>query len=149
MAKRLFYFCCVLFIFSATCKSQEIGKIYSKAEAKVKFGAVVDSVIFSVTDLKKILDGTEKYAMFKISKGKVVILGDKRKVLYPKDAKVDSSEAFCYLSKSKLLELLTLSDSKASVKTNTVSFEMHKLYFSISNDTSTLEDVLVCPPFCD
>ena len=145
MKNRLILLVGLFAIIAFTCKAQEIGKIYPKAEAKVKFGAVIDSVIFPVADMKKLLEGTKNYAMFKIANGKAIILGDGRKVLYPNVAKVDSSQAFCYCSKSKLLELM----NTVSANTNTVSLEMHKFYFTITYGDSTLEDVLICPPFCD
>ncbi len=142
MGKRLFLLFCLMFLISATCKSQEIGKVYSKEEAKVKFGAVIESVIFSAGDFRNILTGTEKVVMMKIVNGNVIILGDGRKVLYPQDAKVNSTDPFSLCSKSKMLELLGLSDS------STLSFEQRKEHFTISYGMSTLEDVVVCPPFC-
>jgi len=142
MGKRLFYLCFVLFVFSATCKSQEIGKIYSKADAKAAFGVVKDSVSFSADDLRKILTGTDNFVMMKVVNGTVIILGDGRKVLYPQDAKVDAADPFSFFSKSKVLELLKLSDS------STLSFELRKYWITISYGMSTLEDSLICPPWC-
>lgn len=148
MKKRVLITLCLFVTLTIVCKAQEIGKIYPKSEAKAKFGPVIDSVAFSVSDLKKILDGTEKYAMFKVSKGTVKILGDGRKILHPKDARVDSTEAFCLCSKSKILELLNTSNANTKTNADTLSIEMHQLYFTITYGDVTLEDVVVCPPFC-
>jgi hypothetical protein len=125
-----------------TCKSQEIGKIYSKADAQAAFGVVKDSVSLSADDLRKILTGTENFVMMKVVNGKVIILGDGRKVLYPPNAKVDATDPFSFFSKSKVLELLKLSDS------STLSFELRKYWITISYGMSTLEDSLICPPWC-
>jgi hypothetical protein len=142
MGKCLFFLFCLMFLFSATCKSQEIGKIYSKADAKAAFGIVKDSVSFSADDFRKILTGTEKFVMMKLVNGKLIILGDGRKVLYPPDAKVDPNDPFSFCSKSKVIELLKLSNS------STLTFEQRNFWNTISYDTDVLEDMVVCPPWC-
>jgi hypothetical protein len=121
----------------------EVGKIYTKDEANTLYGAVQQSKGISSAELTSLLGSSKNYLMFKIINGQLVILGDKRVVLYPKDYKVDNKEVFAVYSIGKVKELLDTG------KAATTSVEQRKDVISINNGGQTMEISQKCPPFCN
>lgn len=132
----------LIFLFSSVNLSQTIGKIYKSDEANKLFGNVIDAISFPQSDLLQIANNTQNYLLFSLSNGELTILGDMRLVLYPVGKTVDSNEVFYVYSKSKVAELLKQSPS------DKVIFEARQKTLTLSSGTSTLEEALLCPPFC-
>lgn len=139
--KSAFLLFCILFITNKEY-SQTVGKIYSKSEANTLFGTVIESVQMSVDQFKTIIEKTTNVVMFKVSNGKLIILGDNRNVLYPGGKTVDPNEIFYLASKSKVLELLGLSSE------NAISIEKRTNTTTLTLGSYTLEEFWICPPYC-
>lgn len=123
--------------------TQTIGTIFDKAEANKLFDNVIESVKMSRSELDLILSRTEKYVMFNVNNGELVILGDGRKVLYPAGKVISSSDVYYVVSKSKVNELLSLGTGTE------IFFERRLKVFSITKDMFTLEEMQPCPPNCN
>lgn len=133
----------LLVIFSSSIAfSQVIGKIYSKDEADKLFGKVIESAQLSVPDLNLLLAQSQNNIMFSILNNQLVILGDNRKVLSATTQNISASVIFAVCSKSKLLELLNYGDD---IK---ISFEKRLNNPTITFGAHTLEDLVICPPYC-
>ncbi len=140
-SKALLVFFYIL-LFATVSFSQTIGKIYSREDANSLFGNVIESVPINQSDLISILNQTQNYIMFQINNGELIILGEGRSVLYPIGKTVSSNEVFALVSKSKVIELLSLGSG------NTITLEKRQYYFTVTFGLNTLEDLLWCPPFC-
>ena len=141
-SKILFLFF-YIFLFSTACFSQTVGKIYGKEEANALFGNVIDSTSISLCDLISAINQTQNYVMFQIINGELIILGDGREVLYPVDKIVDPKEVFALFSKSKVVELLSLSSG------NLVTVEKRQSHLTVTFGLNTLEEGWPCPPMCN
>ena len=141
ISKTVLVFFYVL-LFTSISFPQTIGKIFSKMEADSLFGNVIDSISINQSELNSLLNKTENYIMFQINKGKLIILGDGRNVLYPVGKNVNSDEVFALFSKSKVVELLN------SGKGTILIFEKRRSHLTITFDLVTLEFSVWCPPFC-
>jgi hypothetical protein len=122
---------------------EEIGKIFSKDEANNLYGAVQQSKDISSSELASLFSGSKNYLMFKIINNQLVILGDKRVVLYPAGYKDDNKEVFAVYSISKIQELLNTGKAVAT------TVEQRSEVISINNGEQTLEMMHWCPPYCD
>ena len=131
-----------IFVMNFSCFSQVYGKLFTSKVANQKYGAVVDSVKFSVKDFQMLLKETDKYAMFKIVNNSVIILGDGRKVLYPGSVKVEPEDVFILYSKSVIEDLISVGDA------DSIYFEQRKEVFSVTVGNVTMEIGVFCPPFC-
>jgi hypothetical protein len=120
----------------------QIGVIYTVAEADQQFGDVVSSVQISSSQLKDFIGQTDKYLMFKIINGVLYILGDGRSVLVPSEGYVDPDEIFTVYSKSKVDELI----DTGGEETNLV--EIRNNVLTVTNGQYTLESGSWCPPLC-
>ena len=120
----------------------EIGKIFTKDEANRLYGAVQQSREINSPELASLVTRSQKYLMFKIFNNQLVILGDKRVVLYPDGYKVDDKEVFAVYSIDKIKELLETG------KAATTTVEQRNDVISINNGMSTLEMSNWCPPIC-
>lgn len=132
----------IVFLFSSISSSQVVGKIYSQDDANKLFGDVLGTVTMNRSELLPILSQTQNYVMFRVADDELMILGDGRKVLYPIGNSVNPNDVFYVVSKSKVTELLNLS---ASIKVN---FEVRQKTQTVTSGTFTLEEALLCPPFC-
>ena len=141
ISKTVLVFFYVL-LFTSISFPQTIGKIFSKMEADSLFGNVIDSISINQSELNSLLNKTENYIMFQINKGKLIILGDGRNVLYPVGKNVNSDEVFALFSKSKVVELLN------SGKGTILIFEKRRSHLTITFDLVTLEFSEWCPPNC-
>ena len=118
------------------------GKIFAKEEADKLFGPVLYSVAMGINEFNSLMAMTEKHVMFRVENGKLFILGDGRKVLFPKGASVTSEEVFSWADKSMVAELLNL------CKENEVFVENREIVLSVTYGSNTLEQTILCPPFC-
>jgi hypothetical protein len=141
--KKIVFISLIIFSFvSSNNYAQKIGRIFLKANADSLFGKVVESASISRDQLQSVLMGTDNYAMFKIIKGELIILGDARKVLSPAERKVDDAQVFSLFSKSNVLSMLDVTDVK------TVLVEQREKALTISYDWVILEMAQECPPYC-
>lgn len=138
--KNLLFAFFVIALFSMQLYSQ--GKIISKQEADELFGVVLISKEIPTSTLLSITESCVEIIMFKIIENDVYILGDKRKVLLPEGAVINSSEIFSVYSTSKVKDLLTIGSSSMTF------VEKRKDVLTITNGNSTLEYSLLCPPIC-
>ncbi|MEW6195626.1 MAG: hypothetical protein AB1521_10775 [Bacteroidota bacterium] len=122
--------------------AQNYGKIFTKVEAEKIFGKVTESQSFVRADFDKIMQGTEKTVMFKFIGGQLVILGDQRKLLYPESFKVDPKEQFYLFSKSMVDQLLLKEEALE------IAVEHRQFSTTVTNRDFTLEESMICPPFC-
>ncbi len=122
--------------------SQTIGKIYSGAEADSIYGTVIDSVNINTSDLQSLILNTSNYIQLNIVYGKLVILDNKRNVLYPLGLIISENEVFKVCSVSILQILLQKGNSAETFVENRSNV------LTITNGGYTLEEMLNCPPFC-
>lgn len=123
-------------------EDQSLGKIISRAEAEQQFGSVGISSLIESIRLQQIAGMTSNLLMFNIMDGKLIILGDKREVLYPEGFSVPADTVFKVYSKLKVLELI----EAGGAEDNSVEFRGETL--TITNSDSTLEFGSLCPPLC-
>ncbi len=131
-----------LFVVSSSLFAQTYGKVLKKTKANRLFGRVYQSSKMNVKDFTKIVDQSSNVVMLNILKKQLFILGDKRKVLYPAKATVDSTTVFHVFSISKVEELL-----KAN-KDTTITVELRRKHLTVTHGFSTLEYSSLCPPWC-
>jgi hypothetical protein len=122
--------------------NQSLGEIISRNEAEQQFGSVGISTSIESVRLQQLAGMTSDLMMFHIMDGKLVILGDKREVLYPEGASVPAETVFRVYSKTKVLELI----EAGGAEDNSVEFRGETL--TISNGDSCLEFGSLCPPVC-
>ena len=144
---RMLKISCYLFFIIAnlvftSINGQEIGKIYSKTEADSLFGNVIESKSVSAGTLENALKKTNNYVMFKLSKDMLTILGDNRTLIFSDTSYSENNDVFSVLSKSKVLELISLS------KDVTCFMENRAKTFTITKGNYTLDLILPCPPVC-
>lgn len=141
--KTNFCFIFVIFIFSSITFGQTTGKIFTKDEADKLYGDVIVSVQISVSELNSIISQSQNNVMFRIKDKQLVFLGDNRKVLLGTSRNIDSSDVFAVCSKSKLLELLNYGDDSI------IYFEQRTSRPTITFGMHTLEQLGLCPPYCN
>lgn len=133
----------LLFFFLFTNQHAQIfGKFFSKNEADKLYGKVLESYSFIKTELLKIITETDSTVMFNFLNGSPVILGDQRKLLYPDSITVSKEEKFYLYSKSIVEKLISLYDYKE------IYIEQRENNLTLTNGNTTLEESMICPPFC-
>jgi hypothetical protein len=81
--------------------------------------------------------------MFRIRDNQLIILDNKRKILYPAGVQIASQEVFTVYSITMINELLS------NVSTTPVRIEQRRDVLSISYGQMTMEVGTPCPPICD
>lgn len=133
----------LLFFFAFTNQhAQTFGKLFSKNEADKLFGEVLESYSFNKTELLKIITKSDSTVMFNFLNGSPVILGDHRKLLYPDTLVVSKEEKFYLYSKSIVEKLISLYDYEE------IYIEQRENNLTLTNGNTTLEESMICPPFC-
>ena len=122
--------------------NQSFGEIISKNEADQQFGSADTSQIIDSIRLQQIAGMSSNLLMFNIINGKLIILGDKREILYPEGYSVAAETVFKVYSKTKVLELM----ETGGAEDNFVEFRGETL--TITNGDSCLEFGSLCPPVC-
>jgi hypothetical protein len=133
----------IIFFSFVSLSAQDIGKIFSSAEADSLFGQVMLSKAIKATNLDSIITGAQDKVMFKIIDCEIYILDKDRNVLSPQNGSVDSTTVFHVFSKSKINELINLGNSMYC------SMEIRTGAFTITNGMYTLELSSGCPPDCN
>jgi hypothetical protein len=133
----------ILFLCSISYSQNIVGKIYTNAEASSLYGPVMTSVAISSIQLNNLTLQTTNYLMFRILNGNLIILGDKRKVLYPVNTSIGTQDVYRYLSISLIQKIIKDGNSPMTyieIRNNEV--------LTITNGVYTLENTMICPPFC-
>lgn len=134
----------IIFLCSISYSQEIVGKFYSNTDANVLYGPVLSSVPISSIQLSNLTFQTTNYLMFRILNGNLTILGDKRKVLYPMNSSVKPEEVFRYLSVSLIQKVIKDGNSamtSVELRNNGV--------ITITNGVYTLEEMALCPPWCN
>lgn len=136
-------FCSYLFVvLTNTLDAQPYGKIFTKQEADEIFGPVLQSIAIPKHSIQIFLSQTNNNIMFMIQNENVIILDNKRNVLFPKGILVNSSEVFTLFSVSTLNTLLLRGNESS------VYIEKRSEVLSVSTGGFTMEVGILCPPFC-
>ncbi|MCF8261541.1 MAG: hypothetical protein K9J12_12260 [Melioribacteraceae bacterium] len=122
--------------------AENLGEVMEKKVADEKFGEVLESGLLDSTEIESAIEQTESILMFSIFEKKAIILGNKRKVIYPKSEIIPKEFRFMVYSTDKVQELLNLGGEKFTL------VEIRKKVITLSNGNFTLEFGLGCPPFC-
>ncbi len=146
MKSRKVFIAVLFMLFTSLCFAQlngrVVGEVMSKEEGERRFGTVTQEVEMNTSVLTGLLSKIDKYIMFNIVNGKLVVLNDSRKVLYPSGASVSANDKFHLYSKSKVEELLR-SGSLAET-----FFQLRSDVFTVTNGNTLLEMACICPPYC-
>ena len=144
--KRNSVFLSMLFVLFLTCASQSFsqtfGKIFSSEEADNMFGKVLHSRSLSTQLVQELLNRTNNYIMFRFESNEVIILDNKRKVLFPEGVLINSQDVFTVYDVQVVTELLSLGNSSE------VKVEKRTEVLSITSGSFTMEIGALCPPFC-
>jgi len=144
--KRNSIFLSMLFVLFLACTSQSFsqtyGKIFSSEEAENMFGKVLHSRSLSTQLVQELLNRTDKYIMFRFESNRVIVLDNKRNILYPEGIIVNSQDVFTVYDVQVLTELLTLGNSSE------IQVEKRTEVLSITSGSFTMEVGSLCPPIC-
>ena len=133
----------IIFICSISYSQNIVGKIYTNAEANSLFGLVKISVEISSSQLNNLTFQTTNYLMFRILSGNLTILADKRMVIYPVNSTINPQDVFRYLSVSLIRKIINNGNSSV-----TLIEERNNGIITLTNGIYTLEESVLCPPFC-
>ena len=122
--------------------SQTFGKIFTNEEADNMFGKVLQSRPIPTQLVQELLNQTNNYIMFRIENNKVIVLDNKRNVLFPEGSLINSQDVFTVYDVQVLTELLNLGNSSE------VKVEQRSEVLSITSGGFTMEIGSFCPPFC-
>ena len=120
-----------------------VGQLFTKADVTAAFGEITFSASMPTPDLQALLTKTDTYVLFKIIDSSIVILNNKRELLYPEGVSVPSEAPFKLYSVSKVQELIDKGGAE------TVSFETRDCIMTISDGDHILELGANCPPWCE
>lgn len=130
-----------------------VGAIFGKGEADIIYGKVKTSVSISVDQLNAALDKGNKYVLFTIKNGKIVIRGEKKEYLSDERVDLKPNETLYIFSKSKVKELLKNAKQSASSLSKSaadaVAVELREGVLSLTYNDLTLERATPCPPWCE
>ena len=130
--------------------TNQVGKLYSPEEANKLFGNVLYSADINTNTLAALIKKTDKSIMFGLINKQLIILDNKRHLLYPEKADFKETDVFTVYSTAVLNELLETGKLNKQTDGNaeTVSVEQRREVLSVSSDAQTLETGNKCPPVC-
>jgi hypothetical protein len=140
---HIIIFVLLLFLFLSCSPTQQLGKIYTKDNAKQLLGNVVYSTEIERDTVAGLLNKTEKNIMFGIINKNLIILDNNRKLLYPLKAEFNDNDVFTVYSISVVKDLLSKGSSPI------INVEQRREVLSVSYDNNTMEYGTKCPPICD
>jgi hypothetical protein len=133
----------LLLLFFACSSTTQIGKIFATEEANKLFGDVIYSVDINSNVVLELLNKTEKKIMFGLINRKLIILDNKRNLIYPEKAEFKDTDVFTVYSTDIVRKLILNNEA------GNVSAEQRKEVLSVSTQKSTLEAGAKCPPYCN
>ena len=145
MNRNTFFLSMLVVIFLACASqsfSQTYGKIFTNEEADDMFGKVLHSRPISTQLVQELLNQTNNYLMFRVENNRVIVLDNKRNVLFPEGVLINSQDVFTVYDVQVLTELLNLGNSSE------VKVEQRSEVLSITSGGFTMEFGVFCPPFC-
>ena len=145
MNRNTFFLSMLIVIFLACASqsfSQTYGKIFTNEEADNLFGKVLHSSSIPTQLVQELLNQTNNYLMFRIENNRVIVLDNKRNVLFPEGVLINSQDVFTVYAVQVLTELLNLGNSSE------VKVEKRSEVLSITSGGYTMEVGVFCPPFC-
>ena len=122
---------------------QEIGKIFTAADADSLFGPVQSADTVKTQILVQLAEKSPSYLMFNLIDGKANILDSSRTVLFGTLGTVKPDQVFRLFSTSKVLELIKQGGSDTTI------IELRTNVLTLTNGTSIMEEGLPCPPYCE
>lgn len=130
--------------------TSQVGKLYSPEEANKLFGNVLYSADINTNTLAALIKKTDKSIMFGLINKQLIILDNKRHLLYPEKADFKETDVFTVYSIAVLNELLETGklNKQTDGDAETVSVEQRREVLSVSSDAQTLETGNKCPPYC-
>jgi hypothetical protein len=128
------------------------GEIFSKADAEAKFGPALESVKFTVSELKAIMAKTKGYIMFKFEPGKLYIFDNKRNLIYTNTEPVHfGAEVVLKIYSISVLEKLIANATNNQEKDGDdpdIEVERREEVITTSTEQQTMEVGGNCPPDC-
>ncbi len=123
---------------------ETIGKIFTKSEAVTLYDAVNSSSKINTSELQNIVTKTKDHIMFQIIEGELIILDNKRNIIFTdgNSNTVSKSTVFHVFSTSVVNKLLADNNNPET------HVEKRKNVLTITNGDTTLEQGIDCPPFC-
>ena len=121
---------------------EEIGKIYSAAEADSLYGKALSADTIKTEILIQLAEKSPGCLMFNLIDGKANILDSSRTVLFGTLGTVKPDLVFRLFSTSKVLELIKQGGSDTTIiqlRTNTTT---------LTNGDAVMEEGQPCPPYC-
>ena len=137
----------LLLLLLACSPTKEIGKVFTSDEADKLFGPVLFSEDTPQSNLSQLLSKTEKTIMFGIINQQLIILDNKRNLLYPEKAEYKDTDVFTGYSVSIVRDLLSNNRMNKGNEKG-VSVEQRREVLSVTYGTNTLESGAKCPPMC-
>ena len=140
----------ITLLFLSCSPTSQVGKLYSPEEANKLFGNVIYSVDINTNTLAGLIKKTDKSIMFGLINKQLIILDNKRHLLYPEKADFKETDVFTVYSTTVLNELLETGklNKQTDGDAETVSVEQRREVLSVSSDAQTLETGNKCPPYC-
>lgn len=123
--------------------AQSYGQLFTKQEADAKFGLVLQSIELSKPTIQNFLSKTNNYIMFRVEGNNVIVLDNKRRVLFPEGEVINSTDTFSMYSVSVVQEMLSRANE------NSVLIEQRNEVLTITFGGFTMEVGVRCPPICD
>lgn len=144
----LIYLSMISLLFLSCSSSRDIGKMFASEKANQLYGIALQSESISVSTLSKLISKTENIIMFGIINNQLIILDDKRNLLYPEKAEYKDSDVFTGYSVSRVKELLSNNRLEKGSDEN-ISVEQREDVLSVTYGKITLETGIKCPPMCE
>lgn len=149
--KKIFHIIIIfmlLLLFLSCSPTKEIGKVFTNEEADKLFGAVLYSAPVPLKDFDALLSKTDKTIMFGIINKTVIILDNKRWLLYPEKAEYKDTDVFTIYSVSIVRELISEFRQKKIGPEDEINVEQRREVLSVSYGNNTIETGAKCPPLC-
>ena len=123
---------------------ETIGKIFTKSEADTLYDAVNSSSKINTSELQNIVTKTKDHIMFQIIEGELIILDNKRNIIFTdgNSNTVSKSTVFHVFSSSMVNNLLADGNNLET------HVEKRKNVLTVTNGEATLEEGIPCPPNC-
>ena len=121
---------------------KQIGEVFSKAKADSLFGLVTNSKSINKKSLQLMAAGCDNYILVNLVDSIVVVLNERKELLYETPFNYQESDTMHVFSIEKLFKLLSKEND------GIVTFQQRDIVFTISKGAFVLEWSNPCPPHC-